>query len=242
MVRPLERRKTTIQRLAGWLGAKWEPIVAISALLLSAGSLWLAYEGLLLAYKGTELAKAGINVAEQTMLGEEQNRRIERTPAFTVSASPDDRHISIRNSGWGPGVGERLIMNRGSITVTINAADHPVDRQQKINSFIGSTLQDFDANFYERVNKEVLVGNPIVLLGVNETGTIIKFTKINEEDDSEWYSYFMSINAQLCYTDYLGELGGIYVLGSFTFEYPPCPAPKATLTRVKEKALNNTEN
>lgn len=96
------------------LANNWEPVTAVSDLIVIAWSIVLAYQGICLANRGAELA-------QQVKIEAIRSAILSRTPVFSPFLG--SKSISVKSLGLGPGNLYQINVSVGELQTTIENSD-----------------------------------------------------------------------------------------------------------------------
>lgn len=197
----------SVARSFRWLGKHWEPITAVSALAISALSVWLAYNGLQLAYQGTLLAREAQKTAEKTAI-------LGRAPMLMVSGHLDDGTLSISNVGVGPADATQFLFFYKDRVTSIRSIDPAIQNHETLAEFFDQTLKDLgiapEGNLYQ-------LGVPTRAYQAGENFVFFRISKLPETAKPALYRFFSDIAIAGCFMDFTGELKRVVFFGNIKY-------------------------
>jgi len=191
----------SVARLFRWLGKHWEPITAVSALAISALSVWLAYNGLQLSYQGTLLAREAQKTAEKTAL-------LARAPMLMVSGDLDEGTLTVSNVGVGPADATQFQFFYKEKISTIKSVDPVIHNYETISKFFNEALKE------EGITPAFQVGAPTRAYPVGEKFVFFKMSKFPESEKPAIYRFFSEMAVTGCFMDFTGELKRVVLFGN----------------------------
>lgn len=209
-----------------WLGARWEPIIALCALTVAVISAVVSIRGVALAHAGIEVAVAAQRV-----------QSIEMTMAMTPMAIPkfDEQReaIVIENIGIGlANVYQIDFMIAGRLW-TIDQSTPLPSQPARMDAIYDSLLQHFDVPTallgYDQGRTDEMSRFP--LLRPDETALLLGYSQsdlsLAARDKIE--QFWDELSVRICYTDYIGNQSGFGLYGNMVPD-APCGSPPKLVT------------
>lgn len=220
------------------LGANWEPIIALLALIMSCYSLFLArvgieqaeeniklvyentklaHDSIMLSREGIELSRVARQKEDEAQVREDRARKTAIAPYLVGETDGSQMSMGLKNHGLGPAFVYRADFVFDGKTTTFLVNEESSEADERFKNLIKLVLGN---NFEPRLMTATITR----AIGPGESYRFIAFLGNDSRSERDFAKFISSVEARYCYTDLYGQHEGS-AQTSPKLELDDCPKP-----------------